>query len=56
MQEFKKWCGMPSVHGAQDCWHITILKLKWFPEEDYYYKQGGFTIVAQCIVDYRKHF
>ena len=26
MLEFKRWCGMPSMHGTIDCTHISISK------------------------------
>jgi hypothetical protein len=54
MLDFKAWCGLPSVHGAIDCTHIRISKPKEFPED--YYKTGGYTIVAQAVVDSKKQF
>jgi hypothetical protein len=56
MLDFKAWCGMRSVHGAIDCTHIRISKSKDFPKDYYYYKTGGYTVVAQAVVDSRKQF
>jgi hypothetical protein len=56
MLEFKKWSGLSSVHGAIDCIHVAISKPRLYPEDYYYYKQGSFTIVTQCVVDCRKQF
>jgi hypothetical protein len=49
--DFQVMSNMPSVHGAIDCMHITISKPKVCPEDYYYYKQGGYTIVLLAIVD-----
>jgi hypothetical protein len=56
MLEFKKWCGIPSVHGAIDCTHIGISKPAQFPEDYYYFKKGAYSIVAQAVVDCKKQF
>jgi hypothetical protein len=56
MLDFKSFCGMPSVHGAIDCTHIHISKPALFPEDYYYFKTGGYSIIAQAIVDARKQF
>jgi hypothetical protein len=32
MLDFKHWYGMPSVHGAIDCTHISISKPAAYPE------------------------
>jgi hypothetical protein len=36
--DFRALSQMPSVHGAIDCTHITISKLKICPEDYFYYK------------------
>jgi hypothetical protein len=56
MLEFKKWCGIPLVHGAIDCTHIGISKPTEFPEDYYYFKKGAYSIVAQAVVDCKKQF
>jgi hypothetical protein len=55
MEEFIKWCGLPSVMSAIDGTHISITR----PQEahaTYYYhhKIGGYSIVAQVGVDCNK--
>jgi hypothetical protein len=42
------------MHGAIDCTHIHILKPIVFLEDYYYFKSGGYSIVAQAVVDSRK--
>jgi hypothetical protein len=56
MTDFKAWCGMPSVHGAIDCTHISIAKPASFPEDYYYFKTGGYSVVCQAVVDCKKLF
>jgi hypothetical protein len=56
MLEFKKWCGIPSIHGVIDCTHIGISKPTEFPEDYYYFKKGLYSIVAQAVVDCKKQF
>jgi hypothetical protein len=56
MLEFKRWFDLPFVHGPIDCIHIAIRKLRIYLEDYYCYKQGGFSIVVQCVVDCRKQF
>jgi hypothetical protein len=56
MLEFKKWCGIPSVHGVIDYTHIAILKPTKFVEDYYYFKNGAYSIVAQAVVDCKKQF
>ncbi len=47
MLEFKKWCGLPSVHSAIDDTHITISKPKLVFAKDYYFhKTRRYSIVA----------
>jgi hypothetical protein len=56
MTDFKAWCGMPSVHGAIDCTHVSIAKPRLFFEDYYYFKTGGYSIVYQAVVDCKKLF
>jgi hypothetical protein len=56
MLDFKRFCGMPSVHGALDCTHIAISKPSEFPEDYWYFKTGGYSMVAQAVVDAKKQF
>jgi hypothetical protein len=56
MADFKAWCGMPLVHGAIDCTHISIAKPGLFSEDYYYFKTGGYSIVCQAVVDCKKLF
>jgi hypothetical protein len=51
VSDFLDFSSMPSVHGAIDCTHITIAKPKYCPEDYFYYKEGGYTMVLQAIVD-----
>jgi hypothetical protein len=53
MEHFQQLCGLPSVHGAIDGTHIQIFKPKTTFLEDYYYhKIGGYSVVAQTIINY----
>jgi hypothetical protein len=56
MTDFKAWCGMPSIHGAIDCTHVSIAKPRLFPEDYYYFKTGGYSVVCQAVVDCKKLF
>jgi len=48
-------CGLPSVHGVIDGTHIQIFKPKTiFPKDYYYYKIGGYLIVVQAKIDFKK--
>jgi len=47
MLEFKKLCGLPSVHGTIDTTHISISKPKLDFVKDYYFqKTRGYLVVA----------
>jgi hypothetical protein len=48
---------MPRVVGAIDCTHIHVVK-PWilYPEDYYYHKTGGYSIIAQAVVDSKKRF
>ena len=57
MSDFKSWCHMPGVVGAIDCTHVHIVKPQiLYPEDYYYHKSGGYSIIAQAVVDSRKRF
>jgi hypothetical protein len=57
MSDFRSWCQMPRVVGAIDCTHIHLVKPRISYAEDYYYhKIGGYSIIAQAVVDSRKRF
>jgi hypothetical protein len=57
MHEFKDWCGLPNIHGAIGRTHIAICKpSKPFVEDYYYHKSGGYSVVAQAMVDCNKQF
>jgi hypothetical protein len=54
---FRDWCHMPDIQGAIDYTHIHIQKPRILYHEDYYYyKTGGYSIVAQAMVDLKKRF
>jgi hypothetical protein len=47
MNDFKLWCGLPSVQGAIDGIHLLISKpFMPFLEDYYYFKYGGYSIIA----------
>jgi hypothetical protein len=54
MDDFKVWCGFMSVQGAIDGMHISIIKPILFPKNYYYHKLGGYSLVAQAIVNCKK--
>ena len=56
MLDFKFWYGLLSVHGAIDCTQIKISKSKEYLEDYYCYKTGGYSVVAQAVVDSHKQF
>jgi hypothetical protein len=56
VSDFLAFSGMPSVHSAIDCTHITISKPKFCPEDYFYYKQEAYMIVLQAVVDAQKRF
>jgi hypothetical protein len=39
-----------------DCTHIAISKPPAFPEDNWYFKTGSYSVVAQAVVDTRKLF
>jgi len=46
----------PSVQGAIDGTHISTIKPILCHENYYYHKLGGYSLVAQVVVDYKKMF
>jgi len=46
----------PSVQGAIDGTHISIVKSILCHENYYYHKLDGYSLVAQVVVDYKKKF
>ncbi len=46
----------PSVQGAIDGTHISIVKSILCHENYYYHKLDGYNLVAQVVVDYKKKF
>jgi len=55
MKEFIKWCGLPNVMGAIDGTHISIARPQRAHATYYYYhKVGGYSIVAQVMVNCNK--
>jgi hypothetical protein len=57
MSDFKSWYHMPAVVGAIDCTHIYLVKpCILYPEDYYYHKSGGYSILAQAVVDSKKRF
>lgn len=57
MNEFKGYCGMPSIHGAIDGCHIPIVKPPRNNARDYFcYKTKGSNILLQGVVDKRSRF
>jgi hypothetical protein len=53
--EFRAWCGLPSVHGAINSMHISIIKSSCF-KNYYYHKINGYSVMAQVVVDCKKMF
>jgi len=57
MYDFKLWCGLLNVQGAIDGTHLFISKPSMHFSKDYYYlKYGGYSIVTQAMLDYKKRF
>jgi hypothetical protein len=57
MFNLKSWCGMPNMMGAIDGTHISIKKPYGAYSEDYlFHKIGGYSVVAQSMVDSQKRF
>jgi hypothetical protein len=57
MEEFIKWCGLFNVTSAIDGTHISIARPQGAHATYYYYhKIGGYTIIAQVVIDYNKRY
>ncbi len=56
MEDFFKWCGLPSVIGVVDGAHISIPRPQRVHAVDYYHKTSRYSIVAQAVVDCNKRF
>jgi hypothetical protein len=56
MEGFKNWCGIPTMQGAIDGTHISIVKPTSYAENYYYHKNYGYSIVAQMIINCNKTF
>jgi hypothetical protein len=54
MEEFKQWCGLPSIQGAIDETHISISKPIYFPKYYFYHKIGGYSIVLMLLLIVKK--
>jgi hypothetical protein len=47
INDFKLWCGLPNVQGVIDGTHLLISKpFMPFLEDYYYFKYGGYSIIA----------
>lgn len=56
MEAFKDYCGLPGIIGTIDGTHFSISKPSHFPEDYYYFKSNGYSIVCQAVVDHEKRF
>jgi hypothetical protein len=56
MLDYKRICGLPSVHGAIDATHFEIKRPKSYPEDYYYFKSEKYAITMQAVVDSKKRF
>jgi len=57
MNDLKLWCNLLNVQGPINGTHLFIYKLFMHFSEDYYYfKSGGYSIVAHVVLDYKKFF
>jgi hypothetical protein len=54
VDEFQTWCGLPNVQGAIDDIHISIVKPFAYPNNYYYRKSNGYSVVAQVVVNCKK--
>jgi hypothetical protein len=55
MKYFQDLYGLPTIVGAIDGTHISITK-HVVGAEYYYFKNGGYTLNCQTVVDSRKRF
>jgi hypothetical protein len=58
MEDFKLLCGLPNVHDVMDGTHLLIYTKPsiTYPKDYYYHKFGGYSMVAQIVVDFSKRF
>jgi hypothetical protein len=54
MEEFKQWCGLPSVQGVIDGTRIFISKIIYFPKDYFYHKIRGYSIILILLLIVRK--
>jgi hypothetical protein len=52
VDEFQAWFGLPNVQDAIDGTHIV--KPSTYPKDYYYHKFGGYSVVAQAIINCKK--
>jgi hypothetical protein len=50
MEEFKQWCGLPSIQGVIDGTHISISKPIYFPKDYFYHKIEGYSIILMLLI------
>jgi hypothetical protein len=56
MNDFKLWCSLLNIQGPIDGIHLFIYKPSMHFSKDYYYfKFGGYSIVAHVVVDCKKN-
>jgi len=51
--EFQAWFGLPNLQYAIDGTHIV--KPSTYPKDYYYHKFGGYSVVAQAIINCKKN-
>lgn len=56
VDEFQAWWSLPNVQGAIDRIHISIVKPFAYFKDYYYHKFGGYSVVAQALVDCKNFF
>jgi hypothetical protein len=55
MEDFKQWCGLFNMQGVTFGTHVLIFKPSIpYPEDNYYHKSKGYSMVAQVMVDSNK--
>jgi hypothetical protein len=57
MEDFKQWRGLFNMQGVTNGTHVLISKPSIpYPEDYYYHKSKGHSMVAQAMVDSNKKF
>ncbi len=57
MEDFKQWCGLFNTQGFTNGTHVLISKpFIPYPQDYYYHKSKGYSMVAQVMVDSNKKF